>query len=325
MTTKINTPCRRKTNAKQTSQTGKSKGIPVRRDLYREVTDKIIGLLEKGVVPWKKPWKTLLTGEGDVPRNYVSKKAYRGMNLWLLIGNEYERPYYMTFNQALKLGGNVKKGAKGHWVVFWKMMEGKNEKEEIKTVPLLRYDVVFNIAEIEGIPFDFPPIRTNEQKRNGSGMISTCEIIINGYKGSPEIIFNNPEEACYYPTLDTVNMPTIEAFKTTEQYYKVFFHELAHSTGHYTRLNRDLMGIKFGERYNKEELIAEMTGALLCGAAGLNMNEDSSLTASSAGYLAMYIKLLRDDKRMIFTASTQAQKAANLILGVQETELEITE
>lgn len=279
-------------------------------NVYQIITERIIKKLEEGVIPWRKPWK----GEKI---NYVSRKPYRGINLFLL-----DRPgEYLTWNQINKLGGKVKKGAKSEIVVFYKPLEKIEEREDVKTgeikevkriIPLLRYYRVFHIEDIEGI----------ESKLNYNENINPLEEgekIINGYKDKLngfEIRLN--DRAYYSITEDKIVVPELKQFDNPAKYYSTVFHEMAHSTGYWTRLKRFKPGEGhlFGsESYSKEELIAEIASCMLCSIAGIE-TEDSF--ENSASYIASWLKVLKNDKRLIVQASNEAQKAVDYILGVQE-------
>jgi len=275
---------------------------------YEIVTESIIMQLESGVAPWRKPWRT------EAPANLVSKKEYRGINIFLLASQGYGSRYWLTYRQAQALGGNVKKGAHGSKVVFWKIDEYKKENEETgetenrKSI-LLRYYVVFNLEQCEGIksPEPAPTINPIEQ----------CESIVERMPNPPR--FEQDSQASYRPSTDTVGMPARSAFDSAEKYYSTFFHELTHSTGHPSRLGRE--GIvnhnPFGsDEYSKEELVAEMGAAMLCGVAGI----ESQTLDNSAAYLQTWIERLRSDSRLIVSAASQAQKAADYILARAATE-----
>ncbi|XEC97036.1 ArdC family protein [Paenibacillus tarimensis] len=273
--------------------------------VYDIVTDRIISELEKGVVPWRKPW----IGGGAV--NWKTQKPYRGINTMLLEPGEYA-----TFKQVTEAGGKVKKGEKGNMVVFWKWLEVENEESgETEKVPYLRYYTVFNIeTQCEGLKskrkemtFDHDPIEEGEK-------------IVKGYMNSPETRFQSGK-AYYAPSMDYIGMPPLKDFLDPHSFYSVFFHEMVHSTGHKSRLNRS--GITqvaaFGsETYSKEELVAELGAAMLCGVAGI----DNHTIEQSASYIQSWLRALKDDKKLIVHAAAQAQKAADYILGVKHTENE---
>jgi antirestriction protein ArdC len=270
---------------------------------YEVVTESIIKQLESGVAPWRKPWRT------EMPANLASKKEYRGINVFLLASLGYGSRYWLTYRQAQTLGGSVRKGEHGSKVVFWKMDEYRKEDKETgetenrKSI-LLRYYTVFNLEQCEGIKSPEPTrvIAPLEQ----------CETIVNSMPNPPG--FEQDSRAFYRPSTDTVGAPARSAFDSVEEFYSTLFHELTHSTGHPSRVGRE--GIMehnpFGsEDYSKEELVAEMGAAMLCGVAGIQ----SRTLNNSASYLQSWINKLRSDSRLIVSAASQAQKAADYILG----------
>lgn len=295
-------------------------------DPYQLITDRIISLLEQGVAPWHKTW--VASGGENAPKNLISKKEYNGINYFILSAQGYESPYWLTFNQAKDKGGHIRKGEKGTPVVFWKITEKENMKGEIdpKTGKvkkekffLLRYYTVFNVEQTEGINYPKPEkVEVSEKER-----IEKAEAIINNMPNAPKISFGG-NQAFYQPSTDRVQVPAIEAYEHTEHYYGTIFHELSHSTGHKSRLDRK--GISethhFGDKeYSKEELIAEMASAFLCGRCGI---EEVTLN-DSASYLQNWINVLKGDKRLVILAASAAQKAANYILGKQDDKEEAEE
>jgi antirestriction protein ArdC len=278
--------------------------------VYEIVTESIIKQLESGVAPWRKPWRA------EPPCNLVSGKEYRGINIFLLASQGYGSRYWITYRQAQALDGSVKKGEHGSKVVFWKIDEfRKEDKETGKTENhksiLLRYYTVFNLEQCEGIksPEPFRVIHPLEQ----------CEQIVHSMPNPPG--YQQDSQAFYRPSNDTVGMPARSAFESAEKYYSTLFHELTHSTGHPSRVGRE--GIMehnpFGSQdYSKEELVAEMGAAMLCGVAGI----ESQTLGNSAAYLQSWISQLKSDSRLIVSAASQAQKAADYILAraVAETE-----
>jgi antirestriction protein ArdC len=297
-------------------------------DLYARVTELIVAELEKGRIPWRKRWGILEDGRAEVAQNFVSKRAYTGINSVLLGCANYERPYFLTFKQATELGGSIRKGAKGNLVVFWNVLEKEkevtNRKGETKTkkvgVPLLRYYHVFNVFDVEGVTIELPRLLSSDAI-NDANRIEACEAIYSNYDTAPEIVHRDPSGAYYSPVFDYVNMPRPSAFDCPEAYYWVLFHELIHSTGHRDRLNRD--GVVNSdrlnkERYAKEELTAEIGACYLAGSCGIDLT-DHRLLSNSAAYLQNWLSALKGDKTLIFRASGQAQKAADYVLkGVAE-------
>jgi len=277
---------------------------------YEIVTESIIKQLESGVAPWRKPWRT------ETPANLVSKKEYRGINIFLLASLGYGSRYWITYRQAQTLGGSVRKGQHGSKVVFWKIDEYRKENKETgesenrKSI-LLRYYTVFNLEQCDGIESPEPSRVIHP--------IEECEHIVNSMPNRPG--FEQDSRAFYRPSTDTVGMPSRLAFESAEKYYSTLFHELTHSTGHPSRVGRE--GIMehnpFGsEDYSKEELVAEMGAAMLCGVAGI----ESQTLDNSASYLQSWISRLRSDSRLIVSAASQAQKAADYVLGRNAAETE---
>jgi len=270
--------------------------------VYQVVTDQIIQQLESGVAPWHRPWAT------DIPRNLVSKREYRGINVFLLASRGYGSPYWLTYKQATEHDGNVRRGEHGSKVVFWKI--DKYEREDAdgqtvaKTSAILRYYTVFNVEQCEGV--------TAPGSDKVINPIEECERIVAGMPNPPATVQDS--RAWYRPSTDTVGMPSRNAFGLAEEYYSTLFHELTHSTGHPSRIGRE--GIEklntFGsESYSKEELIAEMGAAMLAGVTGI----ERKTLANSASYLKSWIGVLKSDSRMVVFAASQAQKAADYIQG----------
>jgi antirestriction protein ArdC len=279
---------------------------------YERITDRITALLEQGTVPWHKPWKAS-TGW---PRNLVTKKPYRGINVLLLHCMMYESPCWLTLRQANVLGGTVKKGEKACPVVFWKRLtvEEKDDSEK-RQIPLLRYYSVFNLAQCDGLKNGAAP--------NGAEPVASAK--------PEEIVANMPQRptikdgftrAFYSLREDYVGMPVQERFTGNEDYHATLFHELVHSTGHESRLNRSTLNEQAGygsDPYCKEELIAEIGAAFLCGHGEI---AERTLD-NSAAYVAEWLKRMKDDKKLIVHAAAQAQRAADFVLGRKFEESEV--
>lgn len=267
--------------------------------VYQIITDRIIEKLKTGNIPWQKGW----TVESQ-PRNYKSKKLYRGINTFLLMGTNYALPYFLSFKQAQELGGHVRKGEKGHTVIFWKMQDFLDkENGELKKFPLLRYYTVFNASQIDGVDFPKPETFVHDP-------IAGAEAIIDKMPKRPELISGN--HAAYFPSLDQVMMPDKPYFRTAEDFYSTFFHELTHSTGHKIRLDRPQSILEFNRQgYAREELVAEMGAAFLCGQCGIV----ERTIENSAAYVQGWLQALKNDPKMVVVAAAQAQKAADYILG----------
>lgn len=287
----------------------------MKRDPYQIITDRVCEILESGTVPWRKPWRG---GEGGMPRNLKSGKAYRGVNVFTLALAGFSSPYFLTYKQAKDLGGQVRKGERGMPVVFWKWLkrtevDEATGEESTKTRPMLRLYTVFNVEQCDGLNEHPAVVEREDAVWDDNDPIPACEAVVAGYESAPTIEHVH-QSAWYRPSTDTVNVPEIGLFDSPEAYYSTMFHELGHSTGHASRLGRksitDLQG--FGTHsYSREELIAEMTAAFLCGMTGI----EGSTLDNSAAYLAHWMERLREDNRLIVVAAQQAQKAADLILG----------
>ena len=276
-------------------------------DVYQTITDRIIEQLEKQIVPWRKPWT-----EAGHPQNLLTKRPYTGINTWLLASLGYSQNYFLTWKQLKAVGGSVKKGENGTMVVFWKRLPKErpdDEQEKVKSI--LRYYYVFNIAQCDHLPevftIPYPPYTISQ--------ISACDEIIELMPNCPAIK-HGKQAAFYDPLKDYINMPKQGSFATSESYYSTLFHELVHSTGHASRLNRReiVEPNKYGsEPYSIEELTAEIGACYLSSVAGIVNKEFDN----SVAYIKGWIDLLRNDKRMIVYASGHAQKATDYILNVQ--------
>jgi len=275
------------------------------KDVYQIITDRIIGLLEAGTVPWHRPWK----GGSEAPRNYVSRKAYRGINLFLLHAAGFASPFWLTFRQVQALDGRIKPGEKSFPVVFWKVFEEPEDNGESKRIPFLRYHRVFNVAQCEGITVPAPP------EVNGAfEPIDACDRVV-AQMPRPPALAHGGARACYSPREDRVTMPAATLFESPAAYYSTLFHELTHATGHPSRLNRKEVAepVQFGsDPYSREELVAEMGAAFLAGHCAI---EATTLTPS-ASYIQSWLERLRDDRKLVVHAAAQAQRACDFILDV---------
>lgn len=277
----------------------------MKKDVYQEVTDRIISQLEQGVIPWHKPW--IISGSGCAI-SHSTGKAYSLLNQ-MILGRPGE---YLTFAQCQKEGGRVKKGEKASFVVFWKWIEEKDEEtEEIKKIPFLRHFSVFHIDQCEGIKPRHEIAAAHEDIKPDAA----ADAIITDYlkRSGVKLTHQEGDRAFYRPSTDSVTIPTLAQFKELAEYYSTAFHELTHSTGHSSRLNRLSKTACFGsEDYSKEELVAEIGAAALVNHVGL---ETSKSFRNSAAYIQSWLKALSNDKRMIVSAAGQAEKACNLILN----------
>lgn len=282
----------------------------VLRDLYQSVTDQIIAALEAGTPPWIRPWSG-----GDVdamPANATTKRPYRGINVLLLnlhaMARGYERNRWLTFQQALSVGACVRKGEHGTPVVFFKMHEidtpdaQRQPADERKVVPLLRSFTVFNVDQVDGLPPSLAPALPPAAVWDAMDVAE--EIIV----ASGAQVRHGGSRAFYAPSADLIQLPPRSAFESATDYYATALHELTHWTGHPARCARPL-GRRHGiDAYAFEELIAEMGAAFLTSHCRLpgRLQHDS--------YIASWLQALRNDKRLIFTAASHAQKAADYLL-----------
>lgn len=268
--------------------------------VYEIITEQITKRLEAGTCPWRMPWQKL----GIAPHN-IKGRAYSGSNFFLLSMLGFSDPTFLTFNQAKALGGTVKKGEKGFPVIFWKMMEKVEDGIE-KKIPMLRYFTVFNISQTQGVKYEAPIVPPKPEFQG----IEAAEKIVEGYQNGPKVSFGG-DRACYRPATDDVTVPNKAQFDNEGEYYSTLFHELGHSTGHKSRLDRKELGADgFGtELYSTEELTAELTAAFLCADAGI----DTATIDNSAAYIGGWLKKLKQDPKAFITAAGKAQKAANLI------------
>ncbi len=282
--------------------------------VYEIITERIIKQLESGVAPWRKPWTC------QTPANLITQKEYRGLNVFTLASQGFPSRFWLTFNQSTKLGGKIRKCEKSSPVIFWNVGDEQETttpegRKESSRPFLLRYYSVFNFSQTEGI--DIPASLLQETRTNNP--IEACEQIVSNMPNPPA--FQQSDRAWYSPSSDVVGMPARSLFHSSEEFYATEFHELAHSTGHPKRLHRENFDnpAHFGsESYSKEELIAEMTAAMLCGIAGIEQNT----LGNSAAYLKTWIARLKSDSRLLVSAASQAQKAADFIRGKTTTHQE---
>lgn len=278
-------------------------------DIYTTITERIIATLEAGVIPWHKPW----TGGSSGCISYSTGKPYSLLNHILLGGVSGE---YVTFKQATLAGGHIRKGEKSKFIVFWKPYIKENpDTGEEETHFILRYYNVFHLDQCEGIS---PRWAVSVRPVSDLKPDAAADAIIQDYKDRSGITLRITESdrAFYQPSTDTVVVPQISQYKELSEYYSTLFHELTHSTGHPSRLNRITDIAAFGSKqYSREELIGELGSAFLVNHCGL---ETSSSFHNSAGYVQGWLKALKNDKRLIVSAAGAAEKAVSLILGKED-------
>lgn len=294
---------------------------------YEAITERVLTLMAQGTTPWRQPWRT------PGPPHNLAGRPYRGINLLMLIAAGYASPVWGTYAQIVKAGGRVRRGEKATKVVFWKLLEPKNQgtskpddradnsddresdairpaalSKKVRRIPLARLYSVFNAEQCDGLHLPDEPTHS----LYASDPIAAAESIVARMPSRPSVV-DGGSRAYYAPSDDTIHVPPPVLFRSSEERYATLFHELAHSTGAKHRLNR--AGISdfdhFGsDRYGREELVAELTAAFLCGEAGI-----SPLTVvNSAAYLRGWIDKIHGDNRLVVVAAGQAQRAADFIL-----------
>lgn len=280
------------------------------RDMYQEITDKIVAELEAGTVPWVKPWRS--TAGLNTAMNIVTKRPYSGVNVFILWmemnANSWGKPHFLSFKQAKEAGGHVRKGEKATMISFMKRIVGKDKADPDKdrVFSMLKFFPVFNVAQCEGLPEKFTnpeaPAPMNDDERD-----ATIDEFVAATKADIREGFG---EAYFAPGKDFISMPRFESFKSGDHFQATRFHELTHWTGAKSRVDRNLTG-RFGDQsYAAEELIAELGSAFLC--AEFDIDGD----LRHADYLANWLQLLKSDSKAIFTASAQAQKAVDFMRGL---------
>lgn len=291
--------------------------------VYKMVTDRVLEMINKGVIPWNKPWSFSGKAENEQAINYVTRKPYSLINQWLLM----EPGEYLTFKQVVAAKGKIRKGAKARFVVFFTHVpfEKKNERTgetEIATYPLLRYYNVFHIKDTEGVESKLQDPAEPDAPVADLPMCDEADSAIDAYvAGQDGLKFINDREsdrAYYSPAEDKVVVPMRKQFKDMAEYYSTAFHELTHSTLIESRCNRRTAGaVAFygSHEYSREELVAEMGAAMLCS----NFKVDTEKAfRNSVGYLQGWSAKLKGDPRAIVVAAGKAEKAVRYILGERE-------
>ena len=282
------------------------------KNVYEIVTERILEKLEQGTVPWHKPWSG-----GGCPKNLISGKEYRGVNVWLLGSQDYSSPFWVSYKQAKQLGGTVRKGERSTPCIFWKFLNRDTENSvtgetETKQIPLVRYYSVFNVEQCDGITHKRLEAKTEEPAPFNP--IEAAEAIVASYPDAPSISQDGRGSAYYRPATDSIHMPR-ESFDSEGAYYATLFHEMTHSTGHESRLARPGVTNPIrhaSHEYSQEELVAEMTAAFLLAEARI---DSESLTDNSASYIQCWLKALKNDPKLVVLAGAQAQRAVDHITG----------
>jgi antirestriction protein ArdC len=292
-------------------------------EVYEQVTAQVIERLKDGVVPWHQPWKNSSFG---LPTNFVSKRSYRGINILLLWSTGCDKQFWATYKQWASIDAQVRKGEKGTEVVLWKTYlyrEDENgqhhvvkdseyaaltDKSGVQRRFYLHTFKVFNIAQVDNVqlPLEVEPAPIKERLHH-------CNTLALGYvtEGGPKLTNQGHSGAYYTPATDTVKVPVMKDFESEEAYYTTLFHELVHSTGHESRLARDIKNGFGTDPYAQEELVAEMGAAFLSAFTGIH---DRTLDAS-ASYIKGWMASLSEDPKLVVYAAAKAQKAAEWVTG----------
>jgi antirestriction protein ArdC len=292
-----------------------------RPGLYQEITDKIIAELEAGRVPWVQPWRTVAANAPlALPKNASTERRYSGINVLILWGAVIERGFsgqsWLTFRQALSLGGGVRKGERGTTVVYADRFVPNDEKkraietgEDALAIPFLKRFTVFNTDQCDGLPIEVaqaappPPPGMIEPEAERLIAATGADFRIGGAR------------AFYSPSGDFVQVPPPQAYYEPINWHRTAFHELGHWTGHPSRLNREHCGAFGSKSYAREELVAEMAGAFMCASLGIVP------TVRHADYIGSWLEVLREDNRAIVRAASAASKAADYLLACGRTAL----
>lgn len=284
-----------------------------RQDIYSRITDQIVAALEQGVKPWTQPWNAAHAA-GPVSRPLRHNgQPYAGINVLTLWASSMERrfaaPIWMTFKQAIELGGHVRKGEKGSPVVYADKMVKTDQdaqgNDEERVIPFLKAYTVFNIEQIDDLPSHYYALAqsgTNTDERDAHAEAF--------FTATGAVIRHGGNSAFYVPSQDFIQMPPFEAFRDAQSYYATLAHECTHWTRHGSRLDRDLGRKTFGdEGYAREELVAELGAAFLCADLGLKPEDRDD----HAAYVGSWLRVLKNDKRAIFSAAAHAQRAADYL------------
>lgn len=289
-------------------------------NIYEEITNRILAEMEKGIIPWQKPW----TCSGGAV-SHTTGRPYSLLNQILLMmdddnedAEQQSVKEYLTFNQIKATGGSIKKGEKSKFVVFWKMYEKERENENGEktkdVIPLLRYYHVFEVGQCDGIKRKW-----SQEKQQIPDPIDEADGVVKTYfdREACRLHIHETDRAYYSPSQDLVNVPQLSQYKVAGEYYSTLFHEMTHSTGHKTRLDRFITGSTFfgSEVYSKEELVAELGSAFLLNRAHIDCQK---AFRNSVAYLQGWSKALKGDRNLFVSAASKAEAAVNYIINGKE-------
>ncbi len=288
-----------------------------RKDVYTRVTERIISDLEQGIRTWMKPWSVEHTAGRITKPLRHNGTPYRGMNILLLWGEAiakgYTAPIWMTYKQAQEIGANVRKGEHGSLVVYansiTKTETNEQGEDTEREIPFMKGYTVFNVEQVDGLPAHYyaqpvNPLPLSERIENADRFLTNTAATIH----------HGGNRAFYSPARDAIQLPPFEAFKDKESYYATALHEATHWSGAKNRLDRDFSAKRFGDQgYAREELVAELGAAFLCADLGIT----PEIRDDHAAYLGHWLKVLKEDKRAIFSAAAHAQRAADFLNSLQ--------
>ncbi len=276
-------------------------------NIIQTLTDRIIASLESGKAPWHKTW------QGGLPASLSTGREYRGINIFLLGTQEFSSRYWVTFREALRLGGHVRKGEKATPIVYWKWRTpeeiAKADREGRRTPPCHPFiSHVFNLDQVEGVARPETDVHHEPHRR-----LEIADLMLEMMPSKPEIQHALSFSPCYISDFDRIQLPHLSQFTSAENYFSVLFHELIHSTGHPRRLNRLAQDTgNRSERYSFEELVAEFGAAFLCAFCGIRTAQVEALQTS---YITGWATVFRKDPMVLLRAASAAQKAADFIRG----------
>lgn len=288
--------------------------MKTRKDIEQEITDLVVKQLREGRVPWKRPW----SANGFMPTSLTTGKTYSGINLLLLsiLGAEHSTPYWVTYREAQKRGGYIRQGEKGVPIIKWSAYTRKDPQTGEETQGFfMRQFTVFNLDQTANV--SAPAMKQIDFSSIDDGIQS----IIDSYATRPEIYHSIQDRAYYSPELDSIHLPKREMFNSAEEYALTLTHELVHSTGHQSRLNRfESDSTKFGcKTYAKEELVADIGATMMLAQVGIQVELDNT-----ASYITNWLNALENDPSLIVSASAKAQKAVDYVLGAKQPIVDVT-
>lgn len=278
-------------------------------NIYEETTQRILKKLDEGVIPWRKTWAC------GLPASLSTGREYRGINILIMSTAGYTSRYWVTFREALRLGGNVRKGEKATPIIYWhwrtpeelaKLQERSGKADLAPCVPFT--SAVFNLEQVDGVPPPEDCLIYNHDRR-----LELADELFGTMPDKPEIVHASMTEPSYSGREDRVALPHLSQFESADEYYATLFHELVHASGHVRRLKRVVeQEGDASERYSFEELVAEFGAAFLCGFAGIDNADTEALAAS---YIHGWAEKLRNGPRLVMRAASAAQRAADYIRG----------